>query len=94
MSWVSFTALFFATWWVVLFAVLPFSVKTQDDDNDVTLGTVSSAPRGPHMLRAVIRTTIATAVLMGIFYGLTRGLGLSLDEVPHIIPEAAQPPSQ
>ncbi|CAN7665406.1 DUF1467 family protein [Mesorhizobium amorphae] len=94
MSWVSFTALFFATWWVVLFAVLPFSVKTQDDDHDVTLGTVSSAPRGPHMLRAVIRTTIATAVLMGIFYGLTRGLGLSLDEVPHIIPEAAQTPSQ
>ncbi|CAN7492105.1 DUF1467 family protein [Mesorhizobium sp. LjNodule214] len=94
MSWVSFTALFFATWWVVLFAVLPFSVKTQDDDHDVTLGTVSSAPRGPHMLRAVIRTTIATAVLMGIFYGLTRGLGLSLDEVPHIIPEAAQAPSQ
>ncbi len=27
MSWVSFTALFFATWWVVLFAVLPFSVQ-------------------------------------------------------------------
>ncbi|ANT52396.1 DUF1467 family protein [Mesorhizobium amorphae] len=94
MSWVSFAALFFATWWVVLFAVLPFSVKTQDDDHDVTLGTVSSAPRGPHMLRAVIRTTIATAILMGIFYGLTRGLGLSLDEVPHIIPEAAQTPSQ
>ncbi len=75
MSWVSFAALFFVTWWVVLFAVLPFSVKTQDDDHDVTLGTVSSAPRGPHMLRAVISTTIVTAVLMGIFYGLTRGLG-------------------
>ena len=25
MSWVSFTALFFATWWVVLFAVLPLA---------------------------------------------------------------------
>jgi predicted secreted protein len=94
MSWVSFTALFFATWWVVLFAVLPFSVRTQDDDHDVTLGTVPSAPRGPHMLRAVVRTTIATMVLMGIFYGLTRGLGLSLDEVPHIIPVASQAPSQ
>jgi len=92
MSWVSFTALFFATWWIVLFVVLPFSVRTQDDDHDVTLGTVPSAPRGPHMLRAVLRTTVATAVLMGIFYGLTKGLGYSLDEVPHIIPEFSQSP--
>jgi predicted secreted protein len=90
MNWVSFTALFFATWWVVLFIVLPFSLRTQDEDHDVTLGTVASAPRGPHMLRAVIRTTVATAVIMGICYGLTRGLGYSLDEVPHIIPESTQ----
>jgi predicted secreted protein len=94
MSWVSFTALFFATWWVVLFAVLPFSVRTQDDDHDVTLGTVPSAPRGPHMLRAIIRTTLATAVVMGIFYGLTHGLGYSLDEIPHIIPEAPSAPAK
>ena len=29
---------------------------------------------------------------MGIFYGLTQGLGLSLDEIPHIIPEFSQSP--
>ncbi|ESW64157.1 DUF1467 family protein [Mesorhizobium sp. M1148] len=93
MSWISFAALFFITWWLMLFIVLPFSVKTQDDDQDVTLGTVASAPRGPHMLRAVIRTTIVTAVVMGVFYSLTHGLGYSLDEVPHIIPEASQAPA-
>jgi predicted secreted protein len=87
MSWVSFTALFFVTWWIVLFAVLPFSVRTQDDDQDVTLGTVSSAPRGPHMLRAVLRTTIVTAIIMAIFYGVTRGLGLTIDDIPRIIPD-------
>ncbi len=94
MSWISFTALFFATWWIVLFVVLPFSVRTQDDDRDVTLGTVASAPRGPHMLRAVVRTTLATAVVMGIFYGLTHGLGYSLSEIPHIIPEAPSTPAK
>lgn len=94
MSWISFAALFFITWWLVLFVVLPFSVHTQDDDHDVTLGTVPSAPRGSHMLRAVIRTTIVTAIVMGIFYGLTRGLGLSLDQIPHIIPEFHQAPAQ
>jgi predicted secreted protein len=90
MSWVSFTALFFAAWWVVLFVVLPFSMRTQDDDQDVTLGTVASAPRGPHMLRAVVRTTIVTAILMGGFYGLTRGLGYSLNDIPHIVPDFHQ----
>lgn len=86
MSWISFTALFFVTWWIALFAVLPFSVKTQDDDQNVTLGTVSSAPQGPHMLRAVVRTTIVTAIIMGVFYGVTRGLGLTIDDIPMFVP--------
>jgi predicted secreted protein len=94
MSWISFTALFFATWWVVLFVVLPFSVRTQDDDHDVTLGTVASAPRGPHMLRAVIRTTIVTAILMGIFYGLTHGLGYSVDDLARIMPDFGETPAK
>ena len=87
MTWVSFLALFFVTWWLVLFAVLPFGVKTQDDDDDVTLGTVSSAPRGPHMLRAMLWTTVVTVLLLGAFYGVTRGLGLGIDDIPHIYPE-------
>jgi predicted secreted protein len=94
MSWVSFIALFFATWWVVLFVVLPFSVRTQDDDHDVTLGTVASAPRGPHMLRAVIRTTIVTAIVMGIFYGLTHGLGYSVDDLMRIMPDFGETPAK
>jgi predicted secreted protein len=87
MNWVSMTALFFVTWWLVLFAILPFGLKTQDDDQDVTLGTVSSAPRGPHMLRAVLWTTLVTAVILGVFYGVTRGLGFSIDDIPRIVPE-------
>lgn len=87
MSWISFTALFFVLWWLVLFAILPFGVKTQQDDGDVTLGTVPSAPRGPHMLRAVLWTTFVTAIIMGAFYGVTRGLELGIDDIPRIIPE-------
>ncbi|RVD70576.1 DUF1467 family protein [Mesorhizobium sp. M4A.F.Ca.ET.029.04.2.1] len=92
MSWVSFIALFFATWWVVLFAVLPFSLRTQDEDKDVTLGTVPSAPRAACADRAAFRTTIATLVLLGIFYGITRGLGLGIDDIPHIVPDFNQTP--
>jgi predicted secreted protein len=86
MNWISFTASFFITWWITLFAVLPFSVRTQDDDQDVTLGTVPSAPRGPHMLRAVVRTTIVTVIIIGAAFYVTNILGLGIDDIPIVVP--------
>ena len=87
MTWVSVAALYFILWWLVLFVTLPFGLKTQDEDEDVTLGTVSSAPKGPHILRAFVRTTIVSALILGGFYGVTKGLGLGIDDIPRIIPE-------
>jgi predicted secreted protein len=87
MTWVSVAALYFILWWLVLFATLPFGLKTQDEDSDVTLGTEASAPRGPHVMRAFVRTTIVSALILGGFYLVTRGLGLSIDDIPRIVPE-------
>lgn len=80
-------AVFLIIWWVVLFAVLPFGLKTQDDDGETVLGTVSSAPRGPHMLRAVIWTTIVSLLIFGFLLLLTRYFGLGIDDIPRVIPE-------
>jgi predicted secreted protein len=88
MSWISFTALYFITWWTVLFAVLPFGLRTQDDDKDVTLGTVPSAPRGSHMRRALLLTTAVTTVIVGALYVAVHVLGYSIDDIPHFIPAA------
>jgi len=88
MSWISVFAIFFIIWWVVLFATLPFGLRTQDDDGEVTLGTTSSAPRGPHMRRAFLRTTIVTLIIFVIYYVATVHYGLSLDDVPRIGPNA------
>ncbi len=60
MSWISGLALYFIIWWTVLFAVLPFSLRTQDDEGDTVLGTVASAPRGAHLRRAAFRTTLVS----------------------------------
>ena len=87
MTWISVAAMTFVVWWLVLFAVLPFGLKTQDEDDSVTLGTIPSAPRGPHMLRAVLLTTLVTIVVMGVFYGVTKGLGLTIDDIPRFYPE-------
>ena len=87
MTWFSAFAVFFIIWWTVLFAMLPLGLKTQDEDNDVTLGTVPSAPRGPHMLKVVMRTTLVSLAICAIFYSLTHGLGYSFDNLPRIVPE-------
>lgn len=87
MTWVSVAAVYFILWWLVLFAMLPFGLRTQDDDEEVTLGTVPSAPKGPHMLRAFVRTTIVSAAILGSFYLVTKGLGYSFDDIPRIVPE-------
>jgi len=86
MGWVSFVAIYFVVWWLTLFAVLPFSVQTQDDAEDVTPGTPGSAPRGPHMLRAAFRTTILASLVVGLFYWLTHGLGYTFDDLPLMVP--------
>lgn len=87
MSWVLAVALFFIFWWVVLFAVLPFSLRTQAEDEDVTLGTVKSAPRGPHVRRAMFRTTIITLVLFAVGYVFVEVYGFGFDDIPRIVPE-------
>lgn len=87
MSWISGAAVFFLIWWLVLFATLPFGVKTQDDDQDVTLGTVSSAPMGPHMGKTMLRATAIALVVFGVLFVLTRVLGFSFDDIPRVVPE-------
>ncbi len=87
MNWVLVAAVFFVVWWVLLFAVLPFSLRTQEEDDDVTLGTVKSAPRGPHVLRAMLRTTIVTLALFAVWFVAVEYMGLGLQSIPRIVPD-------
>jgi len=87
MTWISLAAVFFIVWWLMLFVSLPIGLRTQDEEHDVVLGTPSSAPRGPHMLRVIIRTTVLTVIVIAIFYVLTRVLGYSIDDIPRMVPD-------
>lgn len=56
-------ALYLMIWWITLFAVLPFGVRTQDEAGEVVPGTPPSAPAKPRLLKAfLINTVVATAV--------------------------------
>lgn len=87
MSYVSAAAVFFILWWTVLFAVLPFSLRTQDEEGETTLGTESSAPKGPHMLRAVFRTTVVSVLIFAVFLLLTRYFGFRFEDIPLMVPD-------
>jgi predicted secreted protein len=86
MGWLSITAFFFLMWWTVLFVALPFGLRTQQEDSDVTLGTVASAPRGRHMWKAILRTTAITVVIVGSVVFAVNYLGMSFADLPQIVP--------
>jgi predicted secreted protein len=80
-------AVFFVVWWLVLFAVLPFGVRTQEESSDITLGTTESAPSLHRMGRTVLITTIISLALVGAYYGVTSGLGYDFDDIPRFVPD-------
>ena len=63
-------ALYFIIWWTVLFAVLPFGVRTQDEDGQVVPGTPGSAPTKPRFQMVLSVTTVASAVVFAITYAV------------------------
>ncbi|MDQ8728755.1 DUF1467 family protein [Bradyrhizobium sp. LHD-71] len=58
-------AIYFVVWWIVLFAVLPFGVRSQHEDGGGVQGTDPGAPVVHGMARKLIWTTLVSAVLFG-----------------------------
>lgn len=56
-------AVYFTMWWTVLFAVLPFGVKSQHETNEVVPGSEPGAPVAPLLLKKAAWTTAASTVL-------------------------------
>ncbi len=61
MSWTTGLAIYFVAWWIVLFAVLPFGVRSQEEQGAVSPGTDPGAPAVPLLARKLIWTTIVTS---------------------------------
>ncbi len=87
MVFISWFAIFFVVWWLVLFAVLPIGMRTQEEAEEVILGTAESAPAVLRLVRTAIITTIVAAVIVGAFWGLTAGLGYGFDDLPRFAPD-------
>jgi predicted secreted protein len=85
MSLVSLVAIYFVVWWIVLFAVLPWGVRTQEEEENVTLGTAHSAPARPMLLRKAVATTIVSGILVFGFWLAVERYGLDLEAIADMI---------
>ena len=87
MQLLSAVAIFFVIWWTVLFAVLPFGVRSQRESDDVTLGTEPGAPSDSRIVSKLAITTGIASVIFAIFYYLTVVLGLGIADLPQFVPQ-------
>jgi predicted secreted protein len=59
-------AIYFIIWWVMLFAVLPFGVRSQEESGAVVPGSDPGAPARARFWRPLIWTTVASTVLFAL----------------------------
>ena len=68
-------AIYFIIWWVVLFAVLPWGVRNQEESGEVAPGTDPGAPAIHRVWSKLLWTTLIASVLFAILYvSYARGL--------------------
>ena len=75
MNWFSQFAIFLLIWFVVLFAVLPWGVRQQ---NNPEPGHDPGAPVNPQISRKVMITTVISLLIWGVYFYVTQILGFSL----------------
>lgn len=77
-------ATYFIVWWLTLFMVLPFGVKTQEEEGEIVPGSVESAPAVPHILKKGLITSIIAGFIFAIIYSVYTYDLLSVDDIPFL----------
>ncbi len=81
MGLVAIIAVYFIVWWTLLFAVLPFGMRTQEEEGEVVLGSVRSAPARPMLVKKAIITSIVSAIVVFLLWASIEYWGLSFEGV-------------
>lgn len=68
MSTGSAVAIYFIIWWVTLFAVLPFGIKSQREAGEVSPGSDPGAPAITRFGRVILVNSLVAAVGFAAFY--------------------------
>lgn len=68
MSTTTIIAIYFLIWWVTLFAVLPWGVRSQHENGTFEAGTDPGAPATHTVWRKLLYTTLIASVIFGVLY--------------------------
>jgi predicted secreted protein len=79
-------AVYFVIWWLVLFAVLPIGLRTQDEDQNVVPGTVASAPTRFRAARIFLVTTVVSGLIYAAWYIAGAYFDIGFNNLPIIVP--------
>ncbi len=78
-------AIYFLIWWVTLFAVLPWGVRSQQESGEFAPGTDPGAPAIPRVAMKLLWTTIVASVIFaGCYVVYTRQL-ITLDDLAGLL---------
>ncbi len=61
-------AIYFLIWWLTLFAVLPWGVRSQHEGEGMVPGTDPGAPVIPRLWWKLLWTTLVSAVIFAMLY--------------------------
>lgn len=61
-------AIYFLIWWIVLFAVLPWGVRSQEEQGEISRGTDPGAPALPRLLLKLLWTTVTATAIFAVCY--------------------------
>jgi len=76
-------AIYFVIWWITLFAVLPFGVRTSEEAGKTRHdGFAESAPDKPKMLPKILATTILSGIVFAGIYAIMVHHVITLDDIP------------
>ncbi|CAO3446890.1 DUF1467 family protein [Azospirillum sp. B21] len=77
-NWVTAVFVYIVVWWVVLFGVLPWGVRTPDEPEP---GMASSAPVEPRILRKFMITSVVALLVWLVIFGVERSGIISFREM-------------
>jgi predicted secreted protein len=63
-------AVYFIIWWVTLFCVLPFGIRSQKEAGDVVPGSDPGAPTAARLGRVALINTVVAFVVFALFWAL------------------------
>lgn len=56
-------AIYLTIWWIVLFAILPFGVRSSEEEGETPEGADPGAPTAPRLLVKAVATTVVSGIV-------------------------------